>query len=76
MKDVALGTACVIGIETDVLYPLRQQEAIADTFSALGCEVIFAGLPSHHGHDAFLTDYDRFIPIVSDYFARIAQETP
>lgn len=71
MKDVDLKTACVIGIETDVLYPLRQQVAIADTFSDLGCEVIFTGLPSHHGHDAFLSDYDRFIPIVTDYFARI-----
>lgn len=63
-----LVSACVIGIETDILYPLRQQVAIADALRAIGCKVDFYAFSSHHGHDAFLSDYDTFVPIVRDYF--------
>jgi homoserine O-acetyltransferase len=67
-----LETACIIGIETDILFPLRQQAALANALSSLGCTIDFYSLESHEGHDAFLVDYDRFVPIVADYFNKLA----
>jgi homoserine O-acetyltransferase len=50
----------VIGVETDILFPLEQQEEIAEGLRAGGAEVDFVGLDSPQGHDAFLVDTERF----------------
>jgi homoserine O-acetyltransferase len=71
LQNSGLKTACVIGVETDILFPVRQQAAIADALSRLGSKIDFYSLPSHEGHDAFLVDYDRFLPIVADYFNKL-----
>ena len=71
LRDSGLKSACVVGVETDVLFPIRQQAAIADALSRIGCTVDFYSLASHQGHDAFLVDYDRFLPIVADYFSKL-----
>jgi homoserine O-acetyltransferase len=57
----------VIGVETDFLFPLDQQEEIATTLRKLGRDVRYVTLPSVHGHDSFLVDYDRFCPVVADF---------
>ena len=57
----------VIGVETDFLFPLDQQEEIATTLAKLGRDVRFVALPSVQGHDSFLVDYDRFSPAVGDF---------
>ena len=72
LQDNGLQSACVIGVETDILFPVRQQAEIADSLSRLGCSVDFYSMPSHQGHDAFLVDYDRFLPVVADYFNKLA----
>ncbi|HTA65025.1 MAG TPA: homoserine O-acetyltransferase [Xanthomonadaceae bacterium] len=66
-----LQRALVIGVETDILFPLQQQEQIADGLRAGGAETTFAPLPSPQGHDAFLVDIARFGPVVGGFLGRL-----
>ncbi|HHQ43198.1 MAG TPA: homoserine O-acetyltransferase [Chromatiales bacterium] len=59
--------ALVVGVETDFLFPLFQQEELAEGLRAAGCEVRFEALPSIQGHDAFLVDEARFAPVVARF---------
>jgi homoserine O-acetyltransferase/O-succinyltransferase len=70
-NGAGLQRALVIGVETDILFPLQQQEQIADGLRAGGADVSFAPLPSPQGHDAFLVDIARFGPVVGDFLARL-----
>ncbi|MBS0212915.1 MAG: homoserine O-acetyltransferase [Proteobacteria bacterium] len=65
--DGGLSHALVIGVETDILFPLQQQEQIADGLRAGGAHATFAPLPSPQGHDAFLVDIARFGPVVESF---------
>ncbi len=58
----------VIGVETDLLFPLWQQRQIADGLENGKREVQFHSLTSLQGHDAFLADMDRFRPLICDFF--------
>lgn len=71
----------VIGVETDVLFPLVQQEELAEGLKQGSHgpggsersghperEVQFHALPSIQGHDSFLVDMDRFRPLLCDFF--------
>jgi len=69
--DIQLESAKVIGVATDILWPIHQQEEIAQMFSANGVDCSFELLPSIQGHDSFLVDYDRFCPAVEEYFKTI-----
>ena len=70
--DVQLDSAKVIGVETDFLWPVHQQKEIAEMFSANGVDTSFEVLPSIQGHDSFLVDYERFCPVVEEYFKSIS----
>jgi homoserine O-acetyltransferase len=61
----------VIGVETDFLFPLDQQEEIASVLRRQGREVRFEALPSIQGHDSFLVDMARFCPVIGDFLAGI-----
>jgi homoserine O-acetyltransferase len=61
--------ALAIGVATDILFPLQQQQQIADGLRAGGADAHFLPLPSPQGHDAFLVDYDRFGPAVGSFLA-------
>ncbi|MFP4207808.1 MAG: homoserine O-acetyltransferase [Wenzhouxiangella sp.] len=63
------GHALVMGVETDILFPLHQQRDLAGALESSGSEVTFEALPSIEGHDAFLVDFDRFGPPVRDWLA-------
>lgn len=71
IAPIALESAIVIGVKTDILWPLHQQSELADTFAANGVETRFEALDSIQGHDSFLVDYDRFCPVVAEYFKAI-----
>ena len=62
--------ALVVGVETDFLFPLHEQEQLAECLEQPGREVEFVGLPSLQGHDSFLVDMDRFRPVIARYFDR------
>ena len=71
LRNIALEKALVIGVETDILFPLQQQEQLADGLRAGGADVTFAPLPSPQGHDAFLVDIARFGPVVGDFLGNL-----
>ena len=57
----------VIGVESDILFPVEQQRALAAALNEAGVDSSFVRLGSIHGHDSFLIDYDRFGPAVGDF---------
>ena len=59
--------ALVIGVETDLLFPIEQQQELADGLRGGSRQVEFAKLPSLQGHDSFLVDMDRFRPLIGDF---------
>jgi homoserine O-acetyltransferase len=60
----------VIGVATDLLFPLHQQEEIAAGLRQSSAQVEFLELPSIQGHDSFLVDMDRFRPPVTNFLAQ------
>jgi homoserine O-acetyltransferase len=67
-KKLRLKRALVIGVESDILFPLRQQQDLADGLSEVVEEVDFVRLGSIKGHDSFLVDMDAFRPVICSYF--------
>jgi homoserine O-acetyltransferase len=72
LSEVSPGKkALVIGVETDMLFPLHQQRCVADLMTESGLDVSFVELPSLQGHDAFLVDRAHFNPVVDKFFKQI-----
>jgi homoserine O-acetyltransferase len=57
----------VIGVESDILFPVEQQRVLAVALVEAGIDASFVRLSSIHGHDSFLIDYERFAPAVGDF---------
>ena len=70
LAGINLKTSCVIGVETDILFPAYQQKEIADAIRSNGIDTSFTNLESLMGHDAFLVDHAHFNPHVTAYFER------
>ena len=68
---IRAGRILVVGVETDFLFPLDQQEEIATILEKQGRRARFERLPSVHGHDSFLVDMDRFCPVMADFLKGI-----
>jgi homoserine O-acetyltransferase len=73
LKDLRLDSALVIGVDTDLLFPPRQQGEIAKTLTQLGIDTRLAMLPSPQGHDAFLVDFENFGNVIGGYYNAIAR---
>ena len=69
LARVQAAHSLVVGVETDVLFPLVQQRALAEGLRRAGRAVRFEALDSVQGHDAFLVDEERFAPVVRAFFA-------
>ena len=54
----------VIGVATDLLFPVHQQRELAEGIEQGGSMVEYTELSSIQGHDSFLVDMDRFRPVV------------
>ena len=67
-NDLRLQSAMVIGVGTDTLFPLSQQQELAGALREKVPEVTFETLDSIQGHDSFLVDMDRFRPTIAAYF--------
>lgn len=67
-SKLALDSAMVIGVTTDLLFPLRQQRELVEGFSANVADVEFVELDCIKGHDSFLVEMDAFRPVISGYF--------
>jgi homoserine O-acetyltransferase len=71
LANIKIEKALAIGVATDILFPLQQQEQIADGLRAGGADATFLPLPSPQGHDAFLVDIERFGPAVANFLATL-----
>ncbi len=72
LKLIHLEQAMVIGVSTDILFPLQQQEQIAEGLQAAGAAVEFVALDSPQGHDAFLVDIDNYSRAIGGFLRRLS----
>jgi homoserine O-acetyltransferase len=70
LRAVAAERVLVIGVQSDLLFPIDEQAAIAAAFQDNGSAVQFSPLPSLEGHDAFLVDLARFDPEIRGFLTR------
>jgi len=52
--------ALVIGVESDMLFAIDEQQRLAQSFEQAGAATSFAPLDCIEGHDSFLIDIERF----------------
>jgi homoserine O-acetyltransferase len=57
----------VVGVTTDLLFPIQQQEEVARILRESGREARFVRLDTVYGHDAFLIDVERFAAILRPF---------
>jgi homoserine O-acetyltransferase len=72
MTRIALERALVVGVESDILFPPQRQRELALRLHAVGCGVDYNELASIQGHDSFLVDFDRFGPLMREFFEGLA----
>lgn len=65
--QLRLRRALVIGVETDILFPVHQQQELATGLREVVDEVEFARLDCLKGHDSFLVEMDAFRPVISQF---------
>jgi len=71
IDPAAIGTpALVIGISSDVLYPVEEVRALAEAMP----QAEFALLNAPHGHDAFLIETNRLNRLVAGFRSRLGKE--
>ena len=75
LASLRLARAMVIGVQTDILFPLQQQEEIYEGLARGGVDARFVPLESPQGHDAFLVDIGRFGPAVRGFLDELAPST-
>jgi homoserine O-acetyltransferase/O-succinyltransferase len=71
LAQLRVERALAIGVATDILFPLQQQQQIAEGLRAGGVDADCIELPSPQGHDAFLVDIERFGPAVARFLAAL-----
>jgi len=67
LARIVVDKALVIGVASDILFPIHQQRELADGIAAAGNDVKFVQLDSINGHDSFLVDMDRFRPVIHKF---------
>ena len=68
-ERLQLERVLVIGVRTDILFPIHQQTELADGFSRTCTDTQLAELDCIRGHDSFLVDMDAFRPVIWDFMA-------
>jgi homoserine O-acetyltransferase/O-succinyltransferase len=76
LSRLIIDKALVIGVHSDILFPLRQQLQIAEGLRAGGVCTHCLALESPQGHDAFLVDIARFGPAVRAFLAVLDRDLP
>ena len=67
LRKLDLDQVLVIGVKTDLLFPINQQEELASALEKHVAGVQLVKLDSIQGHDSFLVDMDRFRPVISSF---------
>jgi len=63
-----LERALVIGVTSDILYPLEQQRELAAGIASVCGDTKLVELDCIRGHDSFLVDMDAFRPALCEFF--------
>ena len=71
LKRIRIEQVLVIGVSTDILFPLEQQAQIAEGLEAAGAKVEFVALDSPQGHDAFLVDIENYSRAIGGFLSRL-----
>ena len=66
--DLQLDSALIIGVKSDLLFPIDQQEELSVTIKSYIPDTKLKSLDSLQGHDSFLVDMDRFRPTIARFF--------
>jgi homoserine O-acetyltransferase len=67
-ERLQLQRVLVIGVQTDILFPLHQQKELVEGLAAVCLDTLFIELDCIRGHDSFLVDMDAFRPILCEFF--------
>ncbi|MCP5040289.1 MAG: homoserine O-acetyltransferase, partial [bacterium] len=57
--DRVCAPALVIGVASDLLFPVWQQRELAESLREIGCPVTYTQIEAPFGHDTFLIDRER-----------------
>jgi len=68
-EKIVLDHVLIIGVESDSLFPIWQQQELAEAMRSSGHQVSYTALESIHGHDAFLVDETLFAPLLKNFLA-------
>ena len=66
-----LRRALVIGVTSDILFPLHQQQQLTDGLKAVVDDVSYAPLDCIKGHDSFLVEMDAFQPVIDTFLRAV-----
>jgi len=61
--------ALVVGVPTDLLFPIALQKELADALVACGRDTTYRVLDSLYGHDSFLVEVDALTAILREFLA-------
>ncbi len=64
---ITLETALIMGAKTDLLFPIAQQQEMAEQFNQIGCKATLNITDSIQGHDSFLVDQDNYSKALKNY---------
>ncbi len=67
-KRLKLDQALIIGVRSDILFPLLQQQELANGISSVCEDTRLVELDCVRGHDSFLVDMDAFRPVICEFF--------
>jgi homoserine O-acetyltransferase len=63
----------VVSIDSDILYPPRQQDELVAELRAAGADVRHETINSDHGHDGFLIEFDQLNPLLDTFLSEQAK---
>lgn len=70
LKRSRVERALVIGVESDMLFAIDEQQRLAQSFEQAGVLTSFAPLTCIEGHDSFLIDLERFGGEIRGFLSR------
>lgn len=69
LSQTSLQSALIMGVSTDLLFPLSDQQTLADAMAKTTIQHQMLALDCVQGHDAFLIDSERFGPPIHRFLS-------